>query len=80
MRIAEENWKVLASLCPAGWKQMAWRSGSDLNRVPDVLGAVAKTHWLPADPCHTTVRTGPYTAVRVGYANNHRSELEARAI
>jgi hypothetical protein len=23
----------------------------------------------PADPCHTTVRTGPYTAVRDGYVN-----------
>jgi hypothetical protein len=23
----------------------------------------------PAVPCHTTVRTGPYTAVRVGYAD-----------
>src|SRR5262249_45276590 len=22
----------------------------------------------PTDPCHTTVHTGPYTAVRVGYA------------
>jgi hypothetical protein len=28
MRIAEENWKVLASLLPKGWQQMAWRSGA----------------------------------------------------
>src|ERR1700732_3372584 len=28
MRIAEENWKVLASLLPTGWQQMAWRSGA----------------------------------------------------
>ena len=28
MRIAEENWKVLASLFPAGWRQMAWQSGA----------------------------------------------------
>src|ERR1700686_1274115 len=28
MRIAKENWKVLASLFPAGWQQMAWRSGA----------------------------------------------------
>ena len=28
MHIAEENWKVLASLFPAGWQQMAWRSGA----------------------------------------------------
>jgi hypothetical protein len=27
MRIAEENWKVLATLFPAGWQQMAWQSG-----------------------------------------------------
>src|SRR6266567_3528481 len=34
----------------------------------------------PADPCHTTVRTGPYTAVRVGCANSHRSTSEVPAI
>ena len=28
MRIAEENWKVLTSLFPAGWQQMAWQSGA----------------------------------------------------
>src|SRR6202049_2412105 len=28
MRIAKENWKGLASLVPAGWQQMAWRSGA----------------------------------------------------
>ena len=28
MRIAEENWKVLESLFPAGWQQMAWQSGA----------------------------------------------------
>ena len=27
MSIAKENWKVLASLFPAGWKQMAWQAG-----------------------------------------------------
>src|SRR5215467_10482453 len=26
MRIGEENWNVLASLFPTGWRQMAWRS------------------------------------------------------
>src|SRR5262250_847825 len=26
MRIAEEDWKVLASLFPRGWRQMAWQS------------------------------------------------------
>src|SRR5882762_3081557 len=41
MRIAEENWKVLASLFPAGWQQMAWQSGA-FDRLrgfssPDVL-------------------------------------------
>src|SRR5712691_2856245 len=41
MRNAEENWKVLASLFPAGWQQMAWRSGA-VERLrgfpsPDVL-------------------------------------------
>jgi hypothetical protein len=28
MRIAQENWKVLASLLPRGWQQMAWQSGA----------------------------------------------------
>jgi hypothetical protein len=31
---------------------------------------------LPADPCHTTVRTGPYTAVRDGYASSHPTDSE----
>jgi hypothetical protein len=36
MRIIEENWKVLASLFPAGWQQMAWQSGAveRLRRFP----------------------------------------------
>src|SRR5712691_4880909 len=41
MRIAEENWKVLASLFPAGWQQMAWQSGAVERlrgfRSPEVL-------------------------------------------
>jgi hypothetical protein len=41
MLIAEEDWKVLASLFPAGWQQMAWQSGAvvRLRRFPspDVL-------------------------------------------
>src|SRR6266550_3237654 len=28
MRIAEENWKVLASLFPLRWQQIAWPSGA----------------------------------------------------
>jgi hypothetical protein len=41
MRIAEENWKTLASLFPAGWRQLAWQSGA-VERLrgfpsPDVL-------------------------------------------
>src|SRR5713226_8920964 len=41
MRIVEENWKVLASLFPAGWQQRAWQSGA-VERLrgfqsPDVL-------------------------------------------
>jgi hypothetical protein len=27
MSIAKENWKVLSSLFPARWKQMAWQAG-----------------------------------------------------
>jgi hypothetical protein len=41
MRIVEENWRVLSSLLPKGWQQMAWRSGA-FERLrgfssPDVL-------------------------------------------
>src|SRR6267142_3379394 len=32
----------------------------------------------PAAPRHTTVRTGPYTAVRDGYASSHPPNSEAR--
>jgi hypothetical protein len=28
MRIAEEDWKVLASMPPAGRQHMAWQSGA----------------------------------------------------
>ena len=48
MRIAEENWKVLASLFPAGWQQMAWQSGA-VKRLrgfpsPDVLLRMLMLH------------------------------------
>ncbi len=41
MRVAEEDWQVLTSLFPAGWRQMAWQSGA-IERLrsfpsPDVL-------------------------------------------
>jgi hypothetical protein len=34
--MAEENWKVLASLFPTGWQQMAWQLGAvqRLRRIP----------------------------------------------
>jgi hypothetical protein len=35
MRVVENNWKVLASLFPAGWQQMAWQSGA-VKRLPDL--------------------------------------------
>jgi hypothetical protein len=41
MRIVEENWKVLTSLFPTGWQQIAWRSGAVVRLrgfpSPDVL-------------------------------------------
>jgi Transposase DDE domain len=48
MRIAEENWKVLGSLFPAGWQQRAWQSGA-VERLrgfpsPDVLLRVLLLH------------------------------------
>jgi hypothetical protein len=48
MRIAEENWKVLASLFPTGWQQMAWQSGA-VERLrgfpsPDVLLRMLMLH------------------------------------
>jgi hypothetical protein len=34
--MAEENWKALTSLFPAGWQQMAWQRGAveRLRRFP----------------------------------------------
>ena len=48
MRIVKENWKVLVSLFPAGWQQMAWQSGA-VERLrgfpsPDVLLRVLMLH------------------------------------
>jgi len=48
MRIGDENWKVLASLLPTGWRQMAWQSGA-VARLralpsPDVLLRVLLLH------------------------------------
>src|SRR6266849_1236581 len=48
MGIAEENWKVLASLFPVGWQQMAWQSGA-VERLrglpsPDVLLRMLMLH------------------------------------
>jgi hypothetical protein len=48
MRIVEENWKVVASLFPAGWQQMAWQSGAveRLRRFPspEVLSRMLMLH------------------------------------
>src|SRR6266568_3318442 len=48
MRIAEDNWKVLASFFPQGWQQMAWQSGA-VKRLrgfqsPDVLLRMLMLH------------------------------------
>ena len=43
----------------------AWSGGSSRNR---------RSARSPADPCHTTVRTGPYTAVRDGYATTSNND------
>jgi hypothetical protein len=48
MRIAEENWKVLSSLFPAGWREMALQSGA-VERLrgfpsPDVLLRMLMLH------------------------------------
>src|SRR5258708_78891 len=48
MRIAEENWKVLASLFPPGRQQMAWQSAA-VKRLrkfpsPDVLLRMLMLH------------------------------------
>jgi len=48
MRIVEDNWKVLASLIPARWQQMAWESGA-VERLrgfpsPDVLLRMLMLH------------------------------------
>ena len=48
MPMAEENWKVLTSLFPAGWQQVAWQSGA-VERLrgfpsPDVLLRMLMLH------------------------------------
>jgi hypothetical protein len=48
MRIAEEDWKILTSLFPAGWQQGAWQSGA-VERLrgfpsPDVLLRMLMLH------------------------------------
>jgi hypothetical protein len=48
MGIAEEDWKVLASLLPTGWQQVAWQSGA-VERLrgfssPDVLLRMLMLH------------------------------------
>src|ERR1700726_4689507 len=48
MGVAEENWKVLASLFPVGWQQMAWQSGA-VERLrgfpsPDLLLRMLMLH------------------------------------
>jgi hypothetical protein len=48
MRIVEDNWKVLRSLLPFGWEQMAWQSGA-VERLrgfpsPDVLLRMLMLH------------------------------------
>ena len=48
MRIIEDNWKVLRSLFPLGWEQVAWQSGAvkPLRAFPspDVLLRMLKLH------------------------------------
>jgi hypothetical protein len=47
--------------------------------LSNMLGTLSIGRRSPADPCHTTVRTGPYTAIRARYANTPRSTMEVRA-
>jgi hypothetical protein len=59
MGIAEKNWKVLASLLPAGWQQMAWQSGA-IERLrgfpsPDVLLRMLLLHVARGYPLRETV-------------------------
>jgi hypothetical protein len=48
VRIVEENWKVLASLFPTGWQQIAWQSGAVVRLrgfpSPDVLLRMLMLH------------------------------------
>jgi len=59
MRIGEENWKVLASLFPTGWQQMAWQSGAveRLRGFPstDVLLRILMLHVAPGYSLRETV-------------------------
>jgi hypothetical protein len=33
MRIVEESWKVLVTLLPTGWHQLAWQSGANRQKA-----------------------------------------------
>jgi hypothetical protein len=62
MRIAEENWKVVASLFPAGWHRMAWQSGA-VKRLrgfpsPDVLLRMLMLHMARCDFFEVTATIG----------------------
>jgi hypothetical protein len=70
MRSAEENWKVLASLFPAGWRQTAWQSGAVerlrgfrsaevLLRMRMLMLRVARGRMLRRRLCALSWRTGP---------------------
>ena len=70
MRIAEENWKVPASLFPAGWRQTAWQSGAVerwcgfpssevLLRMRMLMLRVARGRLLRRGLCALSWRTGP---------------------
>lgn len=72
MCTAEENWKVLASLFPAGWQQMAWQSGA-VQRLrgfssPDVLLRMLMLHVARGYSLRETERqTGTLIAMRLAW-------------
>jgi hypothetical protein len=62
MRTVEESWKVLVTLLPTGWQQLAWQSGA-IERLrgfpsPDVLLRMLLLHVGRGYSLHETVVRG----------------------
>src|SRR5881397_607249 len=86
MRMSEENWKVLVSLFPAGWQQMAFQSGA-IRGFPPLRDAwfshvqIGESGRGQSDPAVVRrFRCAMPNSWRLGYSERFDSKLaESRA-